>query len=63
MKEAPQDIGPLLKEIQEDVTKECTEEIKNALFNAYKKDILRGVIAGFAEWYKSRLMEDAGIAS
>lgn len=54
---APQDIGPLLKEIQTDTIKEHGEEIKQALFDDAWKGIAKGICAGFPEWYKERLVE------
>ncbi len=52
---SPNDIGPLLKEIQTDVAKEETETIKEALFHWAWPQIKRGVIRGFPEWYKERV--------
>lgn len=57
LQEAPQDIGPLLKDIQADVEEECRAEIADALFKAFWGDIRRGITAGFPEWYKARLAE------
>ena len=54
---SPQDIGALLKAVQVDVREECREEISNALFEHFWKDVSRGIIAGLPEWYKMRLME------
>lgn len=55
---APQDIGPLLREINQDLLLEETDRIKDKLFNAYWKEISRGVCRGFPEWYKKRLAGD-----
>jgi hypothetical protein len=55
--EAPQDIGKLLKELSVDTEAECADEIKEALYQWARGDILRGVQRGFAEWYKSGLAE------
>jgi len=52
---SPKDIGPLLKEIQLDIQKECTDDIKDILFKHYWKDIARGVVRGLPEWYKDKL--------
>lgn len=49
------DIGPLLKEIQSDTIKECEDEIKEALYQWAKPQIMRGVIAGAPEFYKEHL--------
>lgn len=52
---APQDIPALMKEVEADVLKECEAEIKDILFEHFRKDILRGVRAGLPEWYKEQL--------
>lgn len=59
LQHAPQDIGPLLKEIAADTLKEHQEEIKQALFDGAWKYIVRGISAGFPEFYKERLAESA----
>jgi len=51
----PKDIGPLLKEINQDVLEECKEEIMETLFNWAWKDISRLITRGFPEWYKQEL--------
>ncbi len=54
---SPRDIGPLLKEIGNDVRKEEEEAIKEALFKwAYPK-ISRGITVGFVDFYKKKLLE------
>lgn len=53
--DSPKDIGPLLKEIGQDVHKECADEIKEALFKWAWPHLQRKVIAGCAEWYKEQL--------
>lgn len=55
--ESPQDIGKLIKEVGLDIHGECAADIKEALFNAFWKDIQRGVTAGLPEWYKAVLAE------
>lgn len=55
---SPRDIGPLLKEISEDVRKEEEEVIKEALFKWAWPQISRGVSRGFADWYKRELIND-----
>jgi len=55
---APQDIGPLLRDIQEDIKTECADEIKTILFNHYWKDLSRKLTQGFPEWYKEKLAEE-----
>lgn len=54
----PKDIGPLIKEINRDILKEEKEEIKEILFNHFWKEISKGAIAGFADWYKNRLVDE-----
>ena len=46
----------LLKEVQQDVKEECADEIKEALFGVYWKDIGRGTSVGLPQWYKERLI-------
>lgn len=52
---APQDIGPLMHEIQDDIKEEEEEWIKEQLFAHYWDDIRRGATGGFPEWYKQQL--------
>jgi hypothetical protein len=56
---SPRDIGNLIKEVPQDVLKECEDEIKNALFAHFWPNIRRGVTAGLPEWYKEQLLEEA----
>ncbi len=53
----PKDIGPLVREIQADIKKDAEDAIKDALFAFAWKKIERGVVRGFPQWYKDRLME------
>lgn len=53
---SPRDIGPLLKEISEDVKKEEEEAIKDALFKWAFPRISRGITRGFPDWYKEKLL-------
>jgi len=55
--DAPQDIGPLIKEIPADVRRECEEEIKEKLFAFAWPHIARMVTRGFPEFYKERLLK------
>lgn len=57
LENAPRDIGPLIKEIQNDVKEEEEEYIKQVLFNHFWKKISRGIIRGMPEWYKGKLLE------
>lgn len=56
---SPRDIGLLIKEIPDDVLKECEDEIKDALFIHFWPHIRRGLVRGAAEWYKAKLAESA----
>jgi len=52
---SPKDIGVLMKEVSEDVRKECEEEIKEKLFKHFWPKISRGVTRNLPEWYKEEL--------
>jgi hypothetical protein len=54
--EAPQDIGELIKAVNNDVLDEEKEVIKEILFKHYWKDISRGITSGLPEWYKRKLL-------
>lgn len=58
LQHTPKDIGPLMKEIHQDLITECEEEIKEKLYKHFKKFICQGVAAGFPEFYKERIMGD-----
>jgi len=49
------DIGLLIREVPEDVLKECREEIEAALWAWAWPKIRRGLGAGLADWYKEVL--------
>ena len=51
------DIGPLIKEIQNDIKTECQDQIKEMLFNHSWKQISNKIIRGFPDWYKQILLE------
>jgi hypothetical protein len=55
--DSPQDIGSLIKEVNQDILTECTEEIADALFKWGWKQIARGITAGLPEWYKEQLLQ------
>lgn len=57
LEDDPRDIGVLMKEPNADLIAECEDEIKNMLFVAFRKDIIKGVVSGFPEFYKNLLME------
>jgi hypothetical protein len=51
------DIGQLLREVQVDIEAECADEIREALYQAVRKDMLRAAVSGFAQWYKDQLAQ------
>jgi len=53
----PKDIGPLVKEMCQDILDEEKENIKDVLFKWAWKDIYRIIVSGFPEWYKEKLSE------
>lgn len=55
---SPRDIGALIKEVQADIHKECSDEIANALLKWAQPQIVRGVTRGLPEFYKMKLMEE-----
>lgn len=59
LEQSPKDIGNLIKEIQRDIEEEEKENIKEALWNIYGKDLKRVATNGFPEWYKQQLMKGA----
>jgi hypothetical protein len=55
--DTPKDIGLLIKEVGEDVEKECADEIKEVLFRHFWPQIRRQLTGGLPEWYKDLLMQ------
>lgn len=55
---SPRDIGPLVKEIQQDIQDECREYISEKLYEWAIGNIRRGVVGGFPEWYKEQLCNE-----
>lgn len=55
----PKDIGPLLKEINQDLIAEHKEEIMEFLWKSYGKEVCRVATAGFPEFYKDWLLKSA----
>lgn len=53
----PRDIGALMKEVPDDVAKECTDEIKEDLFKWAWPQLRRMVGRGLPEWYKEELLK------
>ena len=56
--ETPKDIGLLMKEVNQDILKECKDEIKEILFKWAWKDLSRMLTAGLPEFYKQKLAEN-----
>ncbi len=54
---SPRDIGALMREVPADIEKECSEEIKEKLFQWAWPHLRRKVVAGLPEWYKQHLLE------
>lgn len=55
---AMQDIGPLIKELHADTWDECADEIAVKCLEYCKRDFLRKISRGLAEWYKERLLNE-----
>lgn len=60
--ESPRDIGSLIPAIQQDIEAEEKENIKEALWHLYRKDLMRTAVRGFPEFYKSWLLTTADTA-
>ena len=56
IEDSPKDIGLLMREIPQDVLKECEEEIKNLLFKYAWPHVSRMITRGVPEWYKDCLL-------
>lgn len=56
IEDSPRDIGLLMREVQQDIEKECADEIKDALYAYAIPQIKRMVAAGLADWYKEQLV-------
>lgn len=55
LKGDPTDIGPLMREVAVDMLEEEEHEIKECLFNLFKKEFARASTRGLPEWYKREL--------
>lgn len=56
---SPRDIGPLMKEVQSDVSAEELDFIKDKLAEWAIPRILRSSTSGLPEWYKEQLLKSA----
>lgn len=52
----PKDIGPLIKEVREDIISEEKENIKDQLWEIYKNDFLAAATNGLPQFYKEKLV-------
>ena len=59
LQHAPQDIGPILKELNQDVIGENKDDIKEALFKWAWPQLSRQITRGFPQWYKDKLLNEA----
>lgn len=57
LQNAPQDIGPLMKEAHLDIEGECLEQIKEELLKWALPEIKRAACRGLPEWYKEQLLK------
>lgn len=55
---SPRDIGNLLKEVVQDVSKECKEEIQQKLWEHFWPQLRRMLTGGLPEWWKERLLTE-----
>ena len=58
LEQSPRDIGPIIKEVQEDIRRECYDEIAQALVNYAMPNIILGCAAGIPAWYKEELLRE-----
>ena len=59
LEHSPRDIGLLIREVPNDVLKECENEIRDVLFMHFWPKIKRGITSGLPEWYKMKLANSA----
>jgi hypothetical protein len=55
----PKEIGKLMKILNEDLEEECKEDVKDALWQMFRKEFMKAATKGFPEWYKRQLLGDA----
>lgn len=58
LENSPRDIGLILKEINKDIEDEQKEDVKNFLWNEYKREIFSNATRGLPEWYKEKLLKE-----
>lgn len=57
LENSPRDIGLILKEINKDIESEQKEDVKEFLWNEYKREIFANATRGLPEWYKEKLLK------
>lgn len=57
IRDVVQDIGLIIREVPEDVFKECEEEMKEMLWKHAKPHIKRSLTHGLPMWYKDQLLK------
>ena len=55
--DSPRDIGLLIKEVQQDIDKECSDIIAEKLVQWAMPQVRRGIVRGLPEWYKDELVK------
>lgn len=56
---SPRDIGKLMKRVNEDITEEEKENIKEFLWKEFGNEVLRTATKGLPQWYKERLAKES----
>lgn len=56
---SPRDIGALMAEATRDIEAECAADIKERLYQHFRRDILRGATKNLPQWYKDQLAAKA----
>ncbi len=59
LENSPRDIGLILKEINKDIEDEQKEDVKEFLWNEYKREIFANATRGLPEWYKQKIMDNS----
>lgn len=57
LEDSPRDIGRLIREVPEDVLRECEAEMKEQLWSWAWDHVQRGLTNGLPQWYKEQLVE------
>jgi hypothetical protein len=57
--DSPADIGGLMRHVMTDVEVESIDEIKDMLWQAHRKEIVRMSAKAIPQWYKERLLKNA----